>query len=379
MVFGNLMIPGLIAGGVFLVSLICTGVILKLAPLLGLVKLPTSRCSHVTPTPRGGGLSFVVSSLVTFSILYFSGLISGTVIPVILAGGTLIAALGFWDDLYNVPIRYRLGAQAAIIAASVYALSPLPALEFWGFKLDASWLTWGIATFALIWWLNLFNFMDGIDGMAGGEATSILVAVTLLISLKTASFETADQTLMLLLAVSLLGFMTFNWPPAKIFMGDVGSTYLGFTLGMLALSSLSSGLLNLWVWLIIPAVFWVDATFTLLRRMIRRDCWYQAHQSHAYQRLSRFLEATQTGNPARHRAHRKVSLGTLCINLVWLFPLSVVALYWPAWGLLTVVAAWTPLVLLAASCGAGKPGNIEQRDQKRSNNVEYQEGVSLEV
>ncbi|WP_417380608.1 MraY family glycosyltransferase [Gimesia sp.] len=362
-----------------MVSLICTGVILKLAPLLGLVKLPTSRCSHVTPTPRGGGLSFVVSSLVTFSILYFSGLISGTVIPVILAGGTLIAALGFWDDLYNVPIRYRLGAQAAIIAASVYALSPLPALEFWGFKLDASWLTWGIATFALIWWLNLFNFMDGIDGMAGGEATSILVAVTLLISLKTASFETADQTLMLLLAVSLLGFMTFNWPPAKIFMGDVGSTYLGFTLGMLALSSLSSGLLNLWVWLIIPAVFWVDATFTLLRRMIRRDCWYQAHQSHAYQRLSRFLEATQTGNPARHRAHRKVSLGTLCINLVWLFPLSVVALYWPAWGLLTVVAAWTPLVLLAASCGAGKPGNIEQRDQKRSNNVEYQEGVSLEV
>ncbi|QDT90779.1 MraY family glycosyltransferase [Gimesia algae] len=379
MMFGNLMIPGLIAVGVFLVSLICTCVILNLAPILGLVKSPTNRCSHVMPTPRGGGVSFVVSSLIAFSILYFSGSISGPVIPVILAGGTLIAALGFWDDLHNVPVRYRLVAQAAIVAASVYALSPLPALEFWGFNLNVSWFTWGIATFALIWWLNLYNFMDGIDGLAGGEATSILVAATLLISLKTASFEATEQILMLLLTVALLGFMALNWPPAKIFMGDVGSTYLGYMLGMLALTSLCSGSLNLWVWLIIPAVFWVDATFTLLRRMIRRDCWYQAHQSHAYQRLSRFLEETRPGSHTRHRAHRKVSLGMLCINIGWLFPLSVVALYWPAWGLLTVAAAWTPLVLLAASCGAGKPGNIEQRHQKHSKNVEFQEGVSLEV
>lgn len=379
MMFGNLMVPCLIAVGVFLVSLICTCVMLKLAPLLGLVKSPTSRCSHVMPTPRGGGVSFVVSSLIAFLLLYVSGSLSGAAIPVILCGGTLIAALGFWDDLYNVPVRYRLLAQAAIIAASVYALTPLPALEFWGWKLDATLVTWGIVTVALIWWLNLFNFMDGIDGLAGGEATSILVAATLLISFKVDSFATTEQTLMLLLTVSLLGFMAFNWPPAKIFMGDAGSTYLGFTVGILALSSLNSGLLNLWVWLILPGVFWVDATFTLLRRMMRRDCWYQAHQCHAYQRLSRFLEATQVGTWARHRAHRRVSLGTLCINVFWLFPLSVIALYWPAWGMLTVAAAWSPLVLLAVSCGAGKPGNIEPHQQKHSKKIELQEGVSLET
>ncbi|HBL45168.1 glycosyltransferase family 4 protein [Gimesia sp.] len=379
MMFSNLLIPGLIAVGLFLVSIICTCVILRLAPLLGLVKSPTSRCSHVMPTPRGGGVAFVVSSLIAFSMLYFSGSISGTVIPVILTGGTLIAALGFWDDLCNVPVRYRLSAQAAIIAASVYALTPLPALEFWGWKLDASLITWGIATVALIWWLNLFNFMDGIDGLAGGEAACLLIAASLLIFLKTAAFETTEQTLMVLLTVSLLGFMTFNWPPAKIFMGDAGSTYLGFTVGILAVSTLNSGLLNLWVWLILPAVFWVDATFTLLRRMIRRDCWYQAHQCHAYQRLSRFLEASQHGSRARHRAHRKVSVGTLCINVGWLFPLSVVACYWPAWGLLTVAAAWTPLVLLAVGCGAGKPGNIELRQQKHTKNVEFQEGIPLEI
>ncbi|MCA9007497.1 MAG: glycosyltransferase family 4 protein [Planctomycetaceae bacterium] len=378
MMFDSLMIPGLIAVGVFLVSFICTCVILKLAPQLGLVKSPTSRCSHVMPTPRGGGVSFVISSLIAFSILYFSGELSGTLIPVILCGGTLIAALGFWDDLYNVPVRYRLVAQASIIAASVFALSPLPALELWGWKLDAMLLSWGIATVALIWWLNLFNFMDGIDGIAGGEAASTLVAATLLIFIKTGLFATTEQALMLLLTVSLLGFMIFNMPPAKIFMGDAGSTFLGFTLGIVALSSLNSGLLNLWVWLILPAVFWVDATFTLLRRMIRRDCWYQAHQSHAYQRLSRFLEATRGGRKARHRAHRKVSLGTLCINVGWLLPLSLIALYWPAWGLLTVAVAWTPLVLLAVSCGAGKPGNIELQ-QKQSEKLEFQEGVSLEV
>ncbi|WP_417384534.1 MraY family glycosyltransferase [Gimesia sp.] len=378
MMFDSLMIPGLIAVGVFLVSFTCTCAILKLAPQLGLVKSPTSRCSHVMPTPRGGGVSFVVSSLFAFSVLFFSTDLSGTVIPVILCGGTLIAALGFWDDLYNVPVRYRLVAQASIIAASVYAFSPLPALEFWGWKLDIALLSWGIATVALIWWLNLFNFMDGIDGIAGVEATSILVAATLLIFFKTGSFASTEQAIMLLLAVSLLGFMIFNMPPAKIFMGDAGSTFLGFTLGIVALSSLNSGSLNLWVWLILPAVFWVDATFTLLRRMIRRDCWYQAHQSHAYQRLSRFLEATQSGSKARHRAHRKVSLGTLYINVGWLLPLSVIALYWPAWGLLTVAVAWTPLVLLVASCGAGKPGNIELQ-QKHTKKLEFQEGVSLEV
>jgi len=184
---------------------------------------------------------------------------------------------------------------------------------------------------------------------------------------------------MVLLAVSILGFIGVNWPPAKIFMGDAGSTFLGYMSGMLALMTLVTGALNLWVWLILPGVFWVDATSTLLRRMIRGDRWYQGHQSHAYQRVSRFLEGPESQNHRRQKAHRTVTLSILAINVCWLFPLATSALVWPEWGTLFVAIAWMPLLVLAAYCGAGKPGNIELSGKKQAKRVKFKEGVSLEV
>ena len=163
---------------------------------------------------------------------------------------------------------------------------------------------------------------------------------------------------MLILTASLAGFILVNWAPAKIFMGDVGSTFLGYTLGMLAATTVYSGALNLWVWLILPGVFWVDATFTLLRRMLRGDRWYQAHQSHAYQRVSRYLVEPEGKNLTRKAAHRRVTLIALALNVCWLLPLATMALFWPAWGLPLVMIAWAPLVALATYYGAGKPGNI---------------------
>lgn len=379
MIIGSLILPGFILLTVFVTSLLCTGLIVKLAPRLGLVKAPTSRCSHIIPTPRGGGIAFVITCLSAIGLLYWNELISGGSISVLFVGGFLIAAIGFRDDLYPISVKNRLCAQLVIIAASVYALSPLPAAELWGFKLETSWMLWAIATLGMIWWLNLFNFMDGIDGLAATEAISVLVAASILISFQNSSVDSIEQAVMVLLAVSLLGFVRVNWPPAKIFMGDAGSTFLGYMSGMLALMTLVTGALNLWVWLILPGVFWVDATSTLLRRMIRGDRWYQGHQSHAYQRGSRFLEGSDSQNHRRQKAHRTVTLSILAINVCWLFPLATSALIWPEWGILFVAIAWVPLLVLAAYCGAGKPGNIELSGKKQAKPVEFKEGISLEV
>lgn len=337
--------------------------IIKLAPRLGLVKEPTSRCSHIKPTPRGGGLAFVITSLLAMTVCYWSEAVSGSQLSVLLCGGTIIAALGFCDDIFQLSIKKRMSIQVLIIAASLYSMSPLPALEFWGVRVESNWLLWGVSTLALAWWLNLFNFMDGIDGLAGTQAVSMLISAIVLICAQYSGGELFIPSLMLILTSALLGFLKTNWPPAKIFMGDVGSTFLGYILGMMAVMTIINGSLNLWVWLILPGVFWVDATFTLLRRMLKGDRWYQAHQSHTYQRVSRYLEEREGQDDSRHRAHRKVTLTVLGLNVCWLFPLASAALVWPAWGLPLVAVAWLPLVSLAWLAGAGKQGNIPLTNQ----------------
>ncbi|WP_417394490.1 MraY family glycosyltransferase [Gimesia chilikensis] len=358
MVFDSVIISTVMLIGVSLATLVGALLIIRLAPTLGLVQKPTNRCSHIQPTPRGGGLSFVVISLLATTVCLWNEVSSGSLLTVMLCGGALIAAIGFCDDLYQLSIKKRLGAQILIIAASVYTLLPAPAIELWGIRLQSDVICWGITALALVWWLNLFNFMDGIDGLAGMEATCILTTAGGLMYYQQGAASSLVLFPMLILTASLAGFILVNWAPAKIFMGDVGSTFLGYTLGMLAATTVYSGALNLWVWLILPGVFWVDATFTLLRRMLRGDRWYQAHQSHAYQRVSRYLVESEGKNLTRKAAHRRVTLAALALNVCWLLPLATMALFWPAWGLPLVMIAWAPLVALAAYYGAGKPGNI---------------------
>ena len=358
MVFDSLITSTVMLIGVSVATLVGTLLIIRLAPTLGLVQKPTNRCSHIQPTPRGGGLSFVLISLLATTVCLWNEVSSGSLLTVLLCGGALIAAIGFCDDLYQLSIKKRLGAQILIIAASVYTLLPAPAIELWGIRLQSDIFCWGVTALALVWWLNLFNFMDGIDGLAGMEATCILTTAGGLMYYQQATESSQVLLPMLILTASLAGFILVNWAPAKIFMGDVGSTFLGYTLGVLAATTVYSGALNLWVWLILPGVFWVDATFTLLRRMLRGDRWYQSHQSHAYQRVSRYLVEPEGRNLTRKAAHRKVTLAALALNVCWLFPLATMALFWPAWGLLLVLVAWAPLVALAAYYGAGKPGNI---------------------
>ena len=194
---------------------------------------------------------------------------------------------------------------------------------------------------ALVWLLNLYNFMDGIDGIAGIEALSSTLVVGMLFLF---AFDNQGlSSLNLLMFASVIGFLVWNFPPAKIFMGDTGSGFLGLMLGALALYSSHIAAQMFWVWLIMLGVFIVDATYTLSRRLLRGEKVYEAHRSHAYQYASR-----------KYGSHRPVTLATLMINLCWLSPWAIVVSYGTVDGAVGVLCAYVPLLWIAWYFHAGK-------------------------
>ena len=188
--------------------------------------------------------------------------------------------------------------------------------------------------------LNLYNFMDGIDGLASVEAICVCLSACLLYWL--GGFNNLIIT-PLLLAASVAGFLFWNFPPARIFMGDAGSGFLGIILGLLSLQATWVSPKLLWVWLILLGVFIVDATVTLLRRLLRGDKVYEAHRSHAYQFASR-----------QYGRHLPVTLAVAAINLLWLLPVAACVVLLRLDGALGLVLAYAPLVLLAVKFHAGE-------------------------
>lgn len=212
------------------------------------------------------------------------------------------------------------------------------------------WVLFGLLMLAGVWWINLFNFMDGIDGIAGVQAIFMLLAgAVLVLWAEPQAVHSPVWMWMLCVAAATAGFLLLNWPPAKIFMGDVGSTWLAFMVFALALLCVQAGWLSYAAWLVLAAVFVTDATVTLLTRMLRGERWYEAHRSHAYQRLSR---RWQGGRKAGHRA---VTLLVVAVNGLWLAPWAWACVQWPAVSVAFVVAAYLPLVLAVLWLGGGRP------------------------
>jgi Fuc2NAc and GlcNAc transferase len=151
----------------------------------------------------------------------------------------------------------------------------------------------------------------------------------------------------LLIGASCAGFLLWNWPPARIFMGDVGSGYLGYVIAVLALAASRESPASLWTWLILGGVFFVDATVTLARRLLRGERVYEAHRSHAYQWLAR-----------RWGSHKSVTMTVTAVNLLWLLPCASFAARYPQWDLWTVLVALIPLGVGAIAAGAGRRENV---------------------
>lgn len=258
------------------------------APGLGLVDIPNERSSHRKPTARGGGLAFVIVAIVLLEIVALCSrtrLPAG--IPALLIGSLLIAAASMVDDRWPLPPSVRfsahlLGAVILVVGGGVVHEVSLPGGVVW----SLGWLSLPLTLLWLVGLTNAYNFMDGIDGLAGGQA---VIAAMIMAWLSQVHGVNGITLAMTVLAGSVLGFLFHNWPPARIFMGDVGSAFLGFTFAgwaVLAGGTRSSPLPFL-AWAIVLAPFLFDTVATLISRIIRRQRWYEAHREHFYQRLTR--------------------------------------------------------------------------------------------
>ena len=345
-----------------LLSLLLTALLARHAARLGLVDQPNARSNHSQPTPRGGGTAIVLATLIatTASLLLDSAPddpLASQPIGAALVLGLPIAAIGLIDDLKGVPARWRFTTQTLSVMILLLWLAPLPALLLApGVALPAQLLALGLWFFGVAW-INTFNFMDGIDGLAASQALFMLVSATLLVLIGTPNALTHPLlTLTLAIACATLGFLILNWSPGRIFMGDVGSTWLAFMIFALAILTVRAGWMNFGSWLILGAVFVTDTTLTLLVRIKNGERWYSAHRSHAYQR--RVAQLMQRGL-SRTSAHRRVCLGIAGINLIALMPLAWAAQHWPHYNMVIVILAYLPLMIAGLYLGAGRADSVE--------------------
>ncbi|WP_160108872.1 MraY family glycosyltransferase [Pseudomonas izuensis] len=322
------------------ISFLLTAALRKYAISRSLMDVPNARSSHVVATPRGGGVAIVVAFVVSLVSLYAAGLMTAGAFLANAGAGAAIAIIGFMDDHGHIAARWRLLGHFSAAIWFLAWMGGLPPVEVFGIDVNLGWAGHVLAAFYLVWLLNLYNFMDGIDGIASVEAICACLGACLLYWLS------GLDSLMwgpLLLAASVAGFLFWNFPPAKIFMGDAGSGFLGIVLGGLSLQAAWANASMLWAWLILLGVFIVDATFTLFRRLLRGDKVYEAHRSHAYQFASR-----------RFGKHLPVTVTVGVINLFWLVPIAVCVTRFGLDGALGVMVAYVPLIVLAVKFRAGE-------------------------
>lgn len=339
-------------GSIYLIALILTivltGLLRRYALATRLLDMPNARSSHNSPTPRGGGLSIVLVFLLGLPVLSGMGVLTQEAMWAIFGAGASVALMGFLDDHGHIPAGWRLLVHFLGAAWGLYWSGGLPPLVF-SFQgsskgvstIDLGWVGQILAIFYLVWLLNLYNFMDGLDGLASIEAITVCLGGTLLYLLMPNAIGLWGAPV--LLAITVAGFLFWNFPPARIFMGDAGSGFLGLVLGLFSIQAAWVAPQFFWSWLILLGVFIVDATWTLIRRFLRGKKIYEAHRSHAYQCASRY-----------YSSHKTVSLFIGAINVCWLMPLALLVGLADLNGLLGLVLAYFPLMLLAIYFRAGE-------------------------
>ena len=335
-----MLFPSLVTAGSLITTFLLTAALQRYSFSRGLVDFPNSRSSHEAPTPRGGGLSVVVPVLVALGVMVLHGTILTKTGLALGAGGLIVATVGFMVDHTHVPVLPRLLSHFLAASWGLYWLGGLPEVVLWKEPIDLGLAGHIAGCVFLVWMLNLYNFMDGINGIAGIEL--ITVAIGGLVVSNLAGVHDANMLLAVLIATGL-GFLVWNFPQARIFMGDACSGFLGLLIGLIAVWQ---GLIKadlFMAWVILLGTFIVDATLTLIRRILQGHPFYEPHRTHAYQVASR-----------HYGSHVPVSLGVGFINLVWLTPMAMLSVISTLPAMVVLGLAWTPLVLLALHFRAGQ-------------------------
>ncbi|KAI2694268.1 glycosyltransferase family 4 protein [Pseudomonas sp. TNT3] len=322
-----------------LLALLLTAALRRYALHKSIIDIPNARSSHSVPTPRGGGVAIVLAFLLCLAFMASQELQPVAQIIAMVGSGALIAVIGFMDDHGHIAARWRLLGHFVAAGWVMYWMGGLPLLTVFGFTIDLGWFGSALAAVYLVWMLNLYNFMDGIDGLASLEAICACLGLSFIYYL---TGQAALIWAPLMLSMTVAGFLYWNFPPARIFMGDAGSGFLGIILGALSIQAAWAGSEFFFAWLIMLGVFVVDATFTLIRRLVRGDKVYEAHRSHGYQFASR-----QFGK------HLPVTIGVTLINLLWLLPISLSVTLLQLDGATGLLIAYIPLIILALKFKAG--------------------------
>lgn len=275
-------------------SLSLTYLIRHIAIKRNVIDIPNERSSHTIPTPRGGGLAIVISWFLGLSFLFVKNEINDNLFYALLSG-CILAVVGIIDDIYSLPPKIRLISQLVTAILAVYFLNGFDLHVFQINNIILSTIINSIIIIGIVWFINLYNFLDGIDAYASLEGVFIALAL----------FFFTSGLYLLVLVASILGFLIWNWPKAKIFMGDVGSTQLGFALVVIGIHLHNNLELNFLYWIMLTSVFWFDATYTLFRRWRNKEKLSQAHKKHAYQRL------VQAGY-----SHLKTDVYSIVLNLI---------------------------------------------------------------
>ena len=326
----------------FAASVWLTGRVRRYALRRQLLDVPNARSSHQVATPRGGGMAIVISTGTALLLATAVGLVTHRHALGLIAPGLLVAIVGFVDDHGHLARRWRILAHMPAAAGVLWALGGVPPVEAVGTRIEPGWLGLVLAMLYIVWLLNLTNFMDGIDGIAAVEGVTVSLGGVALYALTAPAV--APWVAPLALAAATLGFLVWNWPPAKIFMGDAGSGFLGLMLAALTLQAAWISAPLLWSWIILLGVFIVDATVTLIRRLIRGDRIYEAHRLHAYQHAA-----------LRWASHKRVTLTVAVLNTCWLFPLALTVAQGRLDGFYGTVIAYIPLMAITVLFEAGVP------------------------
>lgn len=339
----SLVIIAVLAG-----SYACTIWVIRNAQNLGLIDIPNDRSSHTMPTPRGGGIVFTATFYLGLLILFGIGAVDENWMLGLFIGGPLVAIIGFLDDRKSLPASARLMIHF-IAAVATYAIIT----QMFHYHMEISFLPTQNQTLLgifcvlyIMWMVNLYNFMDGIDGMAGTQG---VVAALLSAGLSFWQGSPALGAIYLLLAASVGGFLFHNWSPAKIFMGDCGAYFLGFAFATLALISKVYLGHSIHAHMILLGVFICDATYTLVLRAVQGKRVYQAHRDHAFQ------HAVQRG-----LSHRRVNLMWNAVTMFWLGPVAMASVLYPLQATLFLLLGYIPLIVMVAYMKAGIEINFNE-------------------
>ena len=321
----------------FVLSFLGVYFLKKYALRLKIVAIPNERSLHNKVTPRGGGVIIAIIFLAFILVFYITRQIMVAEFLVLFGGGLIMAVTGFLDDILELKASIRFIIQFFAVGWGLYWIGGIPSTVFFERLPVLYAIANAVAVVALVWFINSFNFIDGIDGLATSGATFFSLSIGGYFLWQ--GIEPYGS-LLIVLAASSLAFLCFNWPPAKMFLGDAGSNFFGYLFGAMVLITVKNGNLSIWTWLIILAYLITDTTTTTFLRLCLVKGWYHTHRSHAYQNLARVLDN-----------HKFVTCLITGINVFYVLPLAYLSIQYQQYAWLAFAASVIPILVFVLRYG----------------------------